>query len=147
MYSIWAGGLDFGQGGGTNLRITDGVMDVAKDKGANSRLSVCVKGLFMEDDDYQTVGLPTLLPRYTTLHSPTFPFPRLPHAHPYHAYPQLLHPCPLSKNDYSSHPITTPPPPITLSSHFHQLSPVHTYIPASVRAHPSPLITNLHPSQ
>ena len=38
-------------------------------------------------------------------------------------------------------------PPITLSSHFHQLSPVHTYMPASVRAHPSPLIPNLHPSQ
>ena len=33
MYSIWVGGLDSGQGGGTNLRITDGVMDVDKDKG------------------------------------------------------------------------------------------------------------------
>ena len=147
MYSIWAGGLDFGQGGWTNLRITDGVMDVAKDKGANSRLSVCVKGLFMEDDDCRRLVCPPSFPAIPPSTRRPFPLPAFPTAHPYHAYPQLLHPCPLSKNDYSSHPITTPPPPITLSSHFHQLSPAHTYIPASVRAHPSPLITNPQPSQ
>ena len=143
-------------------------------RGGATTIRVCLTGLFMEDVDYPCVdslrttrytkrvlifsgvGLPTLLPRHATLHSPTCclwcahhpPIP--PSPQPLHIPTMHTHirstPCPLINDPITIHLRPAPPSPlITFSSHFHHHSPVHT-LPQQHPHHPcQPLYPSLPP--